>query len=351
MYESMTFEKILSRMLELVPSNMDKREGSIIYDAIAPCASELTIMYLELDIILNETFGDTASREYLVRRAKERGIEPYQSTKAILKGEFNTEVPIGSRFSIDTLFYEVISKIDNYTYNLECEIYGSRGNSLYGTLIPVEYISGLEKAELTELLIPAEDEEDTESFRLRYLNSFNSQAYGGNINDYLEKTNSISGVGGVKVTPVWNGGGTVKLTIINSQYEKANDELINYVQEIVDPNSEGVGSGIAPIGHKVTVNSVNEILVNIKASIIFDVGYSYSILEDKIYNQVLEYIDEERTKWAGQNRLIVRISYIESKILGIDGVLDISNTNINDIDDNLLLGEYDIPVLGVIINS
>ncbi len=26
MYESMTFEKILSRMLELVPSNMDKRE-------------------------------------------------------------------------------------------------------------------------------------------------------------------------------------------------------------------------------------------------------------------------------------------------------------------------------------
>ena len=41
MYEEVTYESILERMLEKVPDNMDKREGSIIYDALAPAAVEL----------------------------------------------------------------------------------------------------------------------------------------------------------------------------------------------------------------------------------------------------------------------------------------------------------------------
>ena len=66
MYEEVTYESILERMLEKVPDNMDKREGSIIYDALAPAAVELQLMYIELDVILKETFADTASRDYLL---------------------------------------------------------------------------------------------------------------------------------------------------------------------------------------------------------------------------------------------------------------------------------------------
>ena len=33
MYENQTYEAILRRMLERVPEQIDKREGSIIYDA------------------------------------------------------------------------------------------------------------------------------------------------------------------------------------------------------------------------------------------------------------------------------------------------------------------------------
>ena len=69
MYEHITFDVILERMMDRVPNNIDKREGSIIYDALAPAAVELAQMYIELDVILNETFADTASREYLIRRA------------------------------------------------------------------------------------------------------------------------------------------------------------------------------------------------------------------------------------------------------------------------------------------
>ena len=105
-YEDITYEVILQRMLDRVPNNMDKREGSIIFDALAPAAVELQLMYIELDTILKETFADTAQRDYLVRRAAERGIEPYEETYATLKGIFtpsSLEIPIGSRFSCNEL--------------------------------------------------------------------------------------------------------------------------------------------------------------------------------------------------------------------------------------------------------
>ena len=44
---------------------------------------------------------------------------------------------------------------------------------------------------ITALLIPGEDEEDTEVFRQRYFNSLNAQAFGGNRIDYIEKVNEM----------------------------------------------------------------------------------------------------------------------------------------------------------------
>lgn len=85
-------------MLDKVSDTIDKREGSVIYDALAPAALELQLMYIELDVILNESFGDTASRKYLIKRAAERGLSPYNASKAILKGVFNIDIPIGNRF-------------------------------------------------------------------------------------------------------------------------------------------------------------------------------------------------------------------------------------------------------------
>ena len=47
MDENISYEDILQRMLDRVPGTLDKREGSIIYDALAPAAMEFMAMYLE----------------------------------------------------------------------------------------------------------------------------------------------------------------------------------------------------------------------------------------------------------------------------------------------------------------
>lgn len=348
-YEDITYETILQRMLDRIPNNIDKREGSIIYDALAPAAVELQLMYIELDTILNETFADTAQREYLVKRAAERGITPHEATYAELKGIFtptSLDISIGSRFNCNDLNYKVISKIQDGEYELQCETTGTSGNGNFGDLIPINYIQGLETAQLTELLVPGEDEEDVESLRSRYFESFDTKPYGGNKKDYIQKTNAIPGVGSTKVTPVWKGGGTVLLTILNSEYNKASSTLIKNVQNEIDPTQNGEGLGIAPIGHIVTVNTVEEIPINIKATFGFNEGYSFNSLKSSIQNAVSNYLLELRKNWADQNNLVVRISQIETRILQIEGIVDIQNTKINNSTSNLILSEYQIPVMG-----
>ncbi len=351
MYEHITFESIMTRMLGMIPSNMDKREGSIIYDALAPCAVELQLMYIELDVILTETFGDTASREYLIRRAKERGLTPYEASYAYLRGVFDIEVPIGERFSCEDLNYVVAEQLGPCEYMLQCETVGVIGNRTFGDLIPVNYVDGLKSAELVELLIPGEDEEETEAFRTRYLASFDSKAYGGNIQDYLEKTNSIQGVGATKVTPVWAGGGTVKLTIIDSEYNIATSELISLVQETMDPTGDAHGVGVAPIGHVVTVDTVENIPIDIKTTVVFDGSYTFGTALPSITQLVEDYFLELRTDWANQNNTIVRIAQIESRIMNLPGVLDIMDTTLNDSTANFLLTEFQLPTLGVISSA
>lgn len=348
-YEDITYEVILQRMLDRIPNNMDKREGSIIYDALAPAAVELQLMYIELDTILKETFADTAQRDYLVRRVAERGIEPYPATYAKLKGIFtpaSLNIPIGSRFSCNELNYVVISKIQDGEYQLQCETLGVSGNRNFGDLIPIDYIQGLETAKLNELLIPGEDEEDVEQLRQRYFTSFETKPYGGNKKDYIQKTNEIPGVGSTKVTPVWQGGGTVLLTILNSEFNKASNALIKTVQEEIDPTKDGTGLGIAPIGHMVTVNTVEEIAINIKATFGFDEGYNFNSLKTTIQNVISNYLLELRKKWANQSNTVVRISQIETRILQIEGIIDIQNTKINNSTSNLTLTEYQVPIFG-----
>lgn len=343
----MTYEEILDRVLLKVPSDLDKREGSIIYDALAPCCFELAQMYVKLEEIENRTYADTATGEDLTRRCEEKGIYRNVVSKAVRKGMFNINVPIGSRFSIEDTTYIVKEKIIDNEFKLECEQEGIMGNSYSGNLLPIDYIEGLTSSSLTDILIPGEDSEKDETLRKRYFDSLEHQAFGGNIADYKEKVNKINGVGGVKPYPVWNGGGTVKLVIIDSSLNKPSTILVNEVQTIMDPiQNQGKGLGLAPVGHIVTVFGVSETVINIYSNITLQSGYLWADVKPLIVTAINEYYQELKATWDSVDNIIVRISHLETRILGIVGVLDIQGTTINTLAENLMLGADNIPVHG-----
>lgn len=232
---------------------------------------------------------------------------------------------------------------------MECETAGKIGNENLGSIIPIDYIDGLTTAEITEILIPGEDEEDTEVLRQRYFDSLESQAYGGNIADYKDKISKLQGVGGVKVYPVWNGGGTVKLVIIDSTFGVPSGTLIDSVQTAADPVvNAGQGVGFAPIGHVVTVAGVTSVIVNIATNITYQDGWTWVDIQPYVNTTIDDYFKELAETWHNEKNLIVRISQIETRLLNITGVVDIGNTLINGTASNLVLNADSIPVRGTV---
>ena len=85
------YETILNRMLDKIPDTLDKREGSIIYDALAPAAAEMAQMYIVLKNNIDLVFADTAVEEYLDRLSNQVGLTRKEATKAIKQGNFYDE--------------------------------------------------------------------------------------------------------------------------------------------------------------------------------------------------------------------------------------------------------------------
>lgn len=405
MFETNDFDTLLERMLSEVDDAMDKREGSIIYDATAPAAVELSNFYIALDMVMNEVFAESASYYYLIKRASERGLLPREETKAILLMKvlpIETPISLGDRFNLDDLNYIVTSIIDANagTYQVECETAGTIGNQQLGTLLPVETeneLNEMQSATLEEVLIPGEDEEDVETFRERYYASFDNESFGGNKADYVEKVNEIDGIGGCKPVRAWTGGynpasmipsdavqrwfnqqseetigsdayawlkvvytaameklltvgGTVKITIINSEFRKPSSTLIQTVQNEIDPqDSTGEGDGTAPIGHVVNVVGVEEVPINVTLSLEYESGYDFETLKDAITTTIENHLMDLRQQWANNENLVVRTSQLEAQLLLITGIVDIKSVLLNGQEGNIVLDSDSIPIRGDVI--
>lgn len=358
MFDDITYESLLAKKLAKVKKNIDKTEGSIIYDTLALNSYETYELYLELKRYYDESFADTASRPYLIRHGRDVGVIPYPATNAKLRGEFNVEIPLGTRFSCSNLVYATKERIDEegFVYCMECETAGSVGNSVLGQLRPIDaYITGLTSAELVDLIVPGKDEEDTESLRERYYEQFNGLAFGGNIADYKQKVKSLDGVGCVKVYRAWAGGGTVKLAIlcraqgIVPEYFSPSPDLVARLQEQVDPiGYQGEGLGLAPIGHVVTVVAAATTSINISFSITYATGYTWTDVEQSVKKIIDQYFDEMNSTWEDAEVLVVRILQIESRLLALPQIIDVTGTTLNGLADNLALEKDHIAVRGEI---
>lgn len=398
MFESFDFETLLKNMLDNVDDNMDKREGSIIYDALAPCAMELSNFYQGLDMVLDEVFAESASYAFLAKRAAERGILPREATPSVLKmvvSPVDSAVSIGDRFFVDDLNFTVtaVNDADDGSYKITCDTDGSVGNLTSGDLIPADTnndLSDMTSASIVSVLTPGSDEEEEEDFRNRYFSSFTNISFGGNKQDYIDMVMEFDGVGGCKPIRVWNQGynpsdlvpnedvddwfesltssdvgedvynwledvytcaknrylttgGTVAIYVIDSQYNSPTTSLIESIQEEIYPSTQ---DGIAPIGHVVTVHPVDEDEIDIHISATYEDGYSFNDLKDDIEDVVDSYLLELRRDWADTNNIIVRSINIEQQLIMITGFTSINSITINSQSVSYTLDSNAIPIRG-----
>lgn len=329
----MTYEELLQAMLDRVPSDVDKREGSVIYDALAPCAYFLAQQNFQLDNFIDLVFPDTALGEYLNRAAEAYNVSRKPATNAVRKMTTSGSVEIGTRWGINNLVYIVKEEESETEYQVECETPGVIGNQYSGAMQPISNITGI-TAELGDIITPGADEETDEALRERLYTKIRLPATSGNVYNYQQWALEVSGTGAAKVFPLADGPGTVTVLVVDSD-KKISSSLPKTVAEYIET--------MRPIGATVTVKSPDSVTINIKASVMRNESKTLDDVKKAYKNAVDTFLQE--TVFT-----TYRISYAKlgSLLLDIPGVEDFEGFLLNEGTGNVVIGEKQIPVTGTI---
>ena len=370
-FSSKTYQNIVTEMLSRVPDTYDKRDTSPIPTALGPAAWALEGFYLSLNQVQQQAFVQTAAGQSLDYLAVIAGLTRYPSSAAVRLGVFNADVGIGTRFStingensinfISTAVATVSEPAEGfYYYQMTAETAGTIGNEYTGPILPISTIPGLTSAALTDILVPGDDTETDEEFRERIIEALNERPFGGNIASYRQYVLGLDGVGAVQIYPTWNGGGTVKLSVLGADWLPASEELVENVQNAVDPPpNQGLGLGMAPIGAQVTVAAPTELTVNVSATLTLQSGYQIGQVQQPIEDAVEAYLLTVRQGWdtnTSSTSVVyaadVYLARITAAIIGVTGVVNATNVQLNGGTADLTLTEngttQQVPVMGTV---
>jgi uncharacterized phage protein gp47/JayE len=336
LFENRTYEALLNETKALIPSNIDKQEGSLVHTSIAPFSYKLAEAYNALDNYIDLFNADTATGDYLDKKAFDYGIKRKSATFAVKKVVTTSAVGIGTRWSLKDTTYIITDQVSLNVYSAKCEQSGQIGNIYTGSLEPLDNIVGI-TATLTDIISDGEEEENDDMLRERIKQSIFSPAQDANNAQYKKWAMEYPGIGTAKVFPLWNGGNTVKIAITNRKNLPAESALVIDFQNYIDPGIKGLGNGVAPCGSKVTVTGGTKKDINVSAKIILATGYLLAEgAEEAISNYLASIVYEKN---------VVSYMRIGSALLDCKSIVDISNLTVNNSISDISLNGDEIPVL------
>lgn len=253
-------EEIQQRMMDALPDGIDDMPGGFPYDFTMPTAiekSELIQFHLVRTLML--MFPQYAWGYWLDLHAAAAGIERrpagYASGSVTVTGDPGTVIPDGAIFcteatdSTPALEYAadsmaIIPESGSVTVEVTAVEAGRESNTKKNTVVfALTNIKGLSTVNNPDDITGGTDVESDEDLleRIEEENFRDGATFIGNDSDYIRWAKEVVGVGDCIVVPTWNGPGTVKLIIVDSNGEPANARLIEAVYDhIVSPHDRSL---------------------------------------------------------------------------------------------------------------
>jgi len=335
-------------MLDDVSDEYDKSEGSIMHDALAPVAPEIYDLGVRIGEILGKRFLDSAIGEDLDRATTEFGVErkaaEYATGTVTLTGTADTTVSAGALVASGAAKFMTqedvtIGSGGTVSVGVVCTTAGVIGNVGAGSInkFPVT-ISGVTAVTNAAPTSGGYDEESDTVLRERTYSKIRTPGTSGNANDYRNWALSVDGVGGAKVVPLWDGGGTVKVVIVDSNGAAADAGLITDVADYIET--------VRPVGAAITVVSATTVAIDVVANIVISDDYNSTEVNAAILAAITAYLQTFRL-------LGTEVSYakIGAIILGVDGVEDYTGLTVNTGIVNIVIGATEVPVMGDYTNG
>ncbi len=346
----MTYTQILNSVLNNIPNHLDKSQASIIYNAVSPICLELSKLYSHIQGLNEVLFIDTSYGEYLDKLGLMFGFTRNLKTKSIWECTSLNALSEGMRFkTANSTYFTVDAVLDDDTYTLICDEYGSKGNFIGQSLTNTMDASKVIDFDDLKLIVHGRNTETDEEFRTRFLTAVKRPPFGGNAQDYRERINLVCDAAAIKVFNCYQGEGSVGIMLLDENYNIPDDDnLKNLVQNSLYPPDK---NGIAPIGHIVYVLYPTAVNINVSFELELNSNVNEDVVMESIKENINNYLLNLKKGWQESEAITVRITQIELAILHTDGVLDIDNLKINLGTSNIVLDDDEVPFLGTVTNN
>ena len=354
--------EITAEMLQQIPDKYQKNVGYFIWDFLRAIGIVLANLWADLAYIC--AFWDIEKLNYddLVKFVfQRRGLVAHTETYStgFLKVNGACRIAEGTVFKTsDGLQFKALADVqlaNGDLFEAECLTAGEVGNvpSNTITVIPVA-IQNLISVTNPEPFSGGYEKETKENLIERYYEDLRRPITSGNIYHYEKWAKEVNGVGKVKVKPLWNGANTVKVIIIDSNADIASKELIESVQNYIDPYTLddkgnkvgwGCGSGQSPIGAYCTVATADKLNINISFEVELATGKTVQQVKESLSAEIKTYLKEITFK----ENACVQYAKIGSLLINNQFVKDYKNLKINNDTKNIDISEtntaVEIPVL------
>ena len=338
-----TKDEILKNMLNNLSSEYDKTEGGLFYDNLAPVSIELSNFRDIVEYVHRMGFADTSEGIFLEKIAATVGLSRRGAVNSVgeveIEGETGTIIEVGTKISSDTYIFETTEKkiIDVSKKAIVPTRSVDKGSGCNVGIGAIKYfpvtIQGLTKVTNLKEFKEGYDAETDEELRTRYFIKVREPATSGNIYHYRQWCLAVPGIGGVKIFPLWNGNGTVKLVLMDVNGLSPGTDLMNRVREYVEEQR--------PIGATVTYNAAISKIVNFTGKVRIGTETTIEKVSEEFKKKVIEYFRKSAFKDD-----YLSYAKLGNILLNVEGVKDYLDFKMNNGTTNITLGAEDVPTFG-----
>jgi uncharacterized phage protein gp47/JayE len=338
-----TFDIKLDRMLGNLPQDIDRREGSVAWDLLAPLALELTQQEIDKENLINWAFllNENTPSDLIDKRVRDWGLTRKAGSKATgsvsVTGNAGTIIPLGTHFETsDGLIYQSTAAVNlttgTGTVLIEAEQVGAAYNVAANriTLCDVT-LTGMTHAAIGG----GSDVETDEALLARFLDFVQKPNTSGNANHYVSWAKSVVGVGAAFCTPLWNGNGTVRVVIASDINRTPSAQTVTNVTNYIET--------VRPIGATVSVIGATEKTINVSVTVTVLAGTNKAQVQSELTTKLDEYFSTIAFRDTA-----ARLTAIGALIMAIPGVTDYSGLTLNGAASNAALAATEIPVQGTV---
>lgn len=342
-------DSIQKELLSEIEDSYEKSKGYFLWDILKAVAVGMKNLLEKLQIVSDkldiENIYDEERERFIFQRT---GITRRQATfsEGVITVKGNGIVKKGDLFETEGLIrfkaVETVNVIEQADIIVKAVTAGAIGNVPMGSItkmpITIQGITSCTNHTATEGGYQQENDKD---LLVRYYERLREPATSGNIYHYKRWAKEVEGVGAVNVFPLWNGDNTVKIVIIDLERQPASDELVEKVQNYIDPNSTGTGQGQAPIGAYCTVESAKPKIINVSVLLHVSKYVVLEVIKKEIENKIIEYF-----KQIAFEQEYASFAQIGANILSVENVLDYENMTLNGLTQNITCQKYEVMILG-----